>query len=53
MAKTIIWNRTAQNVVHTSNQTLVFASAADANTWLNRNEKKQHPTTVYDLVTVT
>lgn len=63
MPKTIIWNRTAQDVVKSSGQTLVFSSAADADAWLARNAVKQNDhkatkpltgvtATVYDKITV-
>lgn len=63
MAKTIIWNRTAQDVVKSGGQTLIFFSAADADTWLARNALKVGDSkatkpltgvtaTVYDKVTV-
>lgn len=40
MAKTIIWNRTEQNCVHSGGQVLVFASGTDADVWLARNALK-------------
>lgn len=62
-SKTILWNRTAQEVVLSSGQALVFASGEDADAWLDRNALKQAPgvstpplsgvtETVYDKVSV-
>lgn len=42
MAKTIIWDRTNQNCVHSGGQVLVFASGTDADVWLARNALKQN-----------
>lgn len=64
MAKTIIWNRTEQNCVHSGGQVLVFASGTDADVWLarkaisNGDNKTTKPLTgvtavQYDKVTVT
>jgi len=63
MAKTIIWNRTEQDVVKSSGKTLVFVSGTEADTWLARGALKQNDgkttkplsgvtATVYDKVTV-
>lgn len=64
MAKTIIWNRTEQNCVHSGGQVLVFASGTDADVWLARNALKTNDakntkpltgvtSTTYDKITVT
>jgi hypothetical protein len=42
MAKTILWNRDEQDVVHVSGRTLVFASSADADVWLARGALKRN-----------
>lgn len=40
MAKTIIWNRTVQNVVMNGGQALVFTDSTDADVWLARRALK-------------
>lgn len=63
MAKTVIWDRTNQNFIHSGGQVLVFAQSADADTWLARNALKQNDnkavrpltgvtSTVFDKITV-
>lgn len=46
--KTILWNRTTQDVVTSSGKALVFATEADADVWLDRAITD----TVYDKVAV-
>jgi hypothetical protein len=64
MAKTIIWDRTKQNVVLVGGQALVFASGTDADVWLARGALKTNDqkntkqftgvtSTTYDKISVT
>lgn len=61
---TIIWNRTERDVVKSGGRTLLFASSADADTWLARNALKTNDAkntkpltgvtaTTYDKISVT